>query len=185
MIIRIASFLLLTLTFLTSCSYRLGQGSITDQYQTISVPYVCGDLDGTLTAELIKQLEITGGLHYVNCQGDIQLLVNLVDLRDQNIGFRYYREHGDKITRCLVPTETRVTAVVEVKVVDLCTGQCVLGPVILKENVVFDYEYLNGDGVNIFSLGQLNDDDAARITAKTPLNKALARKIVEYVNESW
>lgn len=170
----------------TGCGYKFGQGSIPDVYSTVSVPYVCGDLDGSLTAAVIKEFEINGGLRYVNCGGSIELYINLLDLRDQNIGFRYDRDKRDRVTDCIVPTETRITAIAEVKVVEACTGKCILGPVILSSSVDFDHDYYSSrNGVNIFSLGQLNDIDAARDAVMKPLNRALARKMVEYVNESW
>jgi hypothetical protein len=171
---------------LVSCGYRFGQGSIPDKYSTISIPYACGDIDGGLTGAVIKEVELNGGLQYVNCGGSIELCINLLDLRDQNIGFRYDRNKENQITHCIVPTETRVTAIVEIKVIDKCSGKCVLGPVILSSSVDFDHDYYSSrNGVNVFSLGQLNDIDAARDAVRNPLNKALARKIVEYVNESW
>ncbi|MEM1283360.1 MAG: hypothetical protein AAGG81_07385 [Chlamydiota bacterium] len=170
----------------TGCGYRLGQGSIPDTYDTISVPYVCGDIDGALTSAIIKEIEANSGLSYTNHCGSLILSINLLDLRDQNIGFRYDRDKRDRVTDCIVPTETRITAIVEVKVIEACSGKIVMGPVILSSNKDFDHDYYSSrNGVNIFSLGQLNDIDAARDAVKTPLNRALARKIVEYVNESW
>lgn len=178
---------LLQLSFvLTSCGYRIGQGSIPDRYDSISVPYICGDIDGALTSAVIREFEANSGLKYVNSCGSLILSINLLDLRDQNIGFRYDRDKRDRITDCIVPTETRITAIVEVKVIEACSGKCVLGPVVLSSSVDFDHDYYSSrNGVNIFSLGQLNDIDAARDAVRTPLNRALARKIVEYVNESW
>lgn len=178
---------LLTLSLsISGCGYRLGQGCIPETYHTVSVPYICGDIDGGLTSAVIKEVEANSGLKYVNSGGSLILSINLLDLRDQNIGFRYDRDKRDRITHCIVPTETRITAIVEVKVTEACSGKCLLGPVVLSSSVDFDHDYYSSrNGVNIFSLGQLNDIDAARDAVKTPLNRALARKIVEYVNESW
>ena len=176
----------LSIWVLTSCGYHLGQGGVPGKYHTVSVPYACGDIDGGLTNAIIKEIEITGGLQYVNCDGATELLVNLLDLRDQNIGFRYDRDKRDCVTDCIIPTETRVVAIAEVKLIEAHSGKCVLGPVILSTSVDFDHDYYSSrNGVNIFSLGQLNDVDAARDAVRTPLYKALARKIVEYVSESW
>ncbi len=180
----IVTFLLLG--GLASCGYHIGQGMIPNEYNTISVPYALGDEDGSLTTSLIREVEISGGLSYVNSGGELELVVKLLDLRDQNIGFRYDRDSRDRLTDSIIPTETRLTAVAEVCVLDVCSGRQVVGPLILTSSVDFDHDYYSSrNGINIFSLGQLTDIDAARDAVRFPLNKALAKKIVEYINESW
>lgn len=171
---------------LTGCGYRFGQGTIPSIYRSISVPYVCGDKDGSLTAAIINEFEQSGGLITLTNRGDLLLKTNLIDLRDENIGFRYDRNKRGRLTKSVIPTETRISAVAEISVIERCSGRVILGPVILSASVDFDHDYYSSrNGINIFSLGQLSDIDAARDAVATPLNRALAQKIVEYVNESW
>lgn len=50
----------------------------------------------------------------------------------------------------------------------------------------FDHTYYTTrDRINVFSLGQLSDIDAARDAAMVPLNRALAERIVDFVMNSW
>lgn len=181
-------FLSLSAGLLSGCSgYQFGQGgTLADHYSTISVPYIEGDLDGSMTASLINELARSGCFQFRQCDGDLILKVKITDLRDENIGFRYDRKKKGELTHSIIPTETRLTAYSEVIVENSRTGCVVLGPVRVRACVDFDHDYYsNRDGVNIFSLGQLNDVDAAYDAAQTPLNQALARKIVDYLCNSW
>lgn len=184
----ICPLILLCASMLFSCScYQFGQGgTLATQYSTISVPYVEGDLDGSMTASIINELVRSGPFQFRQTDADLVLKVKVTDLRDENIGFRYDRKKKGKLTHSIIPTETRLTAYSEVVVENARTGCLVLGPVCVRACVDFDHDYYsNRDGVNIFSLGQLNDVDAAYDAAQKPLNQALARKIVDYLCNSW
>ena len=182
---RIIFFTIASL-FINSCGYRFGQSTIPSIYRTITVPYVDGDEDGALTAAIVKEIDQNGTLVYVDRCSELKLQVKLLDLRDQNIGFRYDRNRRGKLEHYIIPTETRLTLASEILVTESCSGKIVLGPLILTSFVDFDHDYYSSrNGINIFSLGQLTDIDAAKDAVKVPLNKNLAKKIVEYINESW
>jgi len=171
---------------LSSCGYRFSHGELASKYDTISVPYVQGDLDGTLTAQIVKQLSVTGALKYTRVAGDLILAAKILDVRDENIGFRYYRDKDGELTRETIPVETRLSITLEVAVIDAATGQAIRGPVILSAQTDFDHAYYSTrNAVNVFSLGQLTDFDEAYDAAKRPLNQELAKKIVDYVCDSW
>lgn len=171
---------------MSSCGYKISQGSIPSAYSTVTVPFVKGDEDGSFTSSLIREIEINSGLNYVDHHGDLELQVKLIDLREQNIGFRYDRNRRNEIINSIIPTETRIFIIAEVIVLEKYTCKTILGPVEVVTSVEFDHDYYSSrNGINIFSLGQLTDLDEARVAVKTPLYKALARKIVEYINESW
>lgn len=169
------------------CGYQFGQGgSLPNRYSTISVPYIEGDIDGSLTAAVISDIARSGVFEFRKSDGALVLKIKITDLRDDNIGFRYDRKKKGELTHSIIPTETRLTAYAEVVGEDAATGCVVLGPVRVMAFVDFDHDYYsNRDGVNIFSLGQLNDVDAAYDAAQAPLNQALARKIVDYVCDNW
>jgi hypothetical protein len=128
----------------------------------------------------------SGTFEYRREGGALLLQVDVIDTSDENIGFRYDRNKKGKIKKRLIPDETRTSILVEVSVVEVGTGTILLGPARLSANVEFDHDYYSSrNGVNIFSLGQLTDYDEAHSAARRPLNYALARKIVDYLNNNW
>lgn len=85
----------------------------------------------------------------------------------------------------MIPCETRVTAQLEVSLEDRYCNQ-VLPKVIITASLDFDHDYYSSrDSVNIFSLGQLSEVDAARDTVISPLNALISKKIVDYLSDSW
>lgn len=179
-------FFICLIAIFPSCGYQFGQGRLPSLYTSITVPYVEGDKDGFFTAELIKQLSLSGGFEYHRDCGALILKVVIIDFREENIDFRYDRNHEGRLTKSIIPTETRLTSIAEVVVIESASGKPILGPVRIAANVDFDHDYYSSrDGVNIFSLGQLSDYDEARDAAMTPLNRALAQKIVNYICDSW
>lgn len=171
---------------LSACHYEFGRNALSSDYHSICVPYAQGDTKGGLTNELIKKIASSGAFSYVSCDGDLILKVKFIELDDENIGFRYDRDNKGKLKRSIIPTETRIFATVEVSLIDSKTGILLRGPTRIKAVAEFDHcFYTSRCKENEFSLGQLNDIDAARDAVMTPLNRNLAEKIVDYVNHSW
>lgn len=171
---------------LTSCSYQIGTGELSNRYTTISIPYIEGDQEGELTAELIRQLSISGAFEYRPIGGALIVKVKVIELSDENIGFRYDREKKGNLKKAIIPTETRLTALAEVTVIEAGTNQVIRGPIQLSASVEFDHDYYRvRDAENIFSLGQLSDVYAAHDAVMYPLNRSLAEKITSYVLHSW
>lgn len=169
-----------------SCGYRTGYDGLPLEYRTIEVPFVQGDWDGELTNAIIRQISQTGAFEYRNHGANLTLLVQIIDFSDENIGFRYDRHKDGRLRDTIIPTETRLSALAEVSVVDSSSGTTILGPTRLSAYVDFDHDYYSSrNEVNVFSLGQLSDFDAANDAANTPLNNALARKIVDYISDNW
>ena len=173
---------LLAAFVLGSCGYHLGEGRSTQEHMTISVPYVEGDRDGMLTTAIVKQISQTGVFTYHQTDARYLLRVKIIEFRDDNIGFRYDRNKHERLIKSLIPAETRLKMVTEVVLLDSYTDQYVLGPVQIVATADFDHEdYTSRRGINIFSLGQLSDVDDAQDVAMTPLNRRMARKIVDFV----
>ena len=188
MVSKWVCFLLMqaVLCCLTSCNYQFGQGDLSQRYATISIPYAEGDLRGDLTAEVIRKLSSSGAFRYVNHGGDLILKIKVLELSEENIGFRYDRKKSGKLKKSIVPTETRVNALAEVSLVERGTGKILRGPVRIAANAEFDHTYYTTrDKINVFSLGQLSDIDAARDAAMIPLNRALADRIADFALNSW
>lgn len=173
-------------TLVSSCGYRFGYGGLSENYSTISVPYVEGDFDGSLTGAIISEIAKSGSFEYLRNGGALILQIKMIDLSDENIGFRYDRKKKGELTKSVIPTETRIKALIELIVLDAASGCVLLGPARLSAYIDFDHDYYSSrNGINIFSLGQLSDIDAAYDAVRKPLYYALARKIVEFVNDSW
>lgn len=171
---------------LSSCQYKFGFSDQSPYYSTITIPHVQGDLKGELTAEVIKKMSSSGAYRYVNCGSDYTLKITLLDTTEQNIDYRYDRKKTGKLKKNIVPTESRFISRVEVTLINTGTGKIVKGPACISASAEFDHTYYTTrDKINVFSLGQLNDIDVARDAAKTPLNRELAERIVDYVVNSW
>jgi hypothetical protein len=177
---------MLTLGSFTSCGYHHESDTAWVCYQTVSIDPIEGDWNGDLTAALVEQIAACSSIKYHHCGGDTLLHIDLEDPDEKNIGFRYSHHKDGKIRKSIIPTETRLTAAAQVSLIEAATGKTLLGPVKIKASVDFDHDYYTTrHGVNIFSLGQLNDYDEAYDAAYSPLIKALAQKIVEYIVEYW
>jgi hypothetical protein len=171
---------------LASCHYQFGRGELAQRYATISVPYAEGDQEGDLTTQVIKNLSTSGAFRYVNTGGDLILKIKLIEVRDENIDFRYDRKKRGKLKHSIIPTETRLTVLAEVSLIESGTGQMIRGPTQITASTEFDHTYYSTrDEINVFSLGQLTDIDAAQDAAMHPLNRHLAERIVDYVINSW
>lgn len=172
--------------FLCSCGYHVGQGDITSGYSTITIPYIDGDEYGLFTAELAREISVSGPLRYERCEGELTLRVSVIDYNYENVGFRYDRDKDGEKIKSVIPSETRVQAITEVSLIETASGSILLGPVQITAYLDFDHEYYNSwNGVNITSLGQLTDYDAAVDGSFKPLYQILAHKIADYVYDSW
>jgi hypothetical protein len=180
----IRSLILLVLCCVScGCGYQLASSN--PYYaKTIYVPFVDGDIDGDLTAAVIRQIASSNNLKYKECNTDLTLYVRILNDRSENIGFRYERNNEGMLTRTVIPTELRYSVLVEITVRD-AFGCDVVGPVRISANTDLDHDYyFTEHGVNEFSLGQLTDIDGARDAMVVPLNRKLAEKIVDYVSNS-
>lgn len=174
------------IALLPACGYQFSTTDIPAKYQTISIPYVINDSDGCLTQSVIRAVSEKIGPRYATCRGDLILLIEIIDIWEDNIGFRYDRNRKGKLTREVIPTESRSFITVEVQLIDGATSLPILGPVRLTEYLDFDHDYYESRyGENVLSLGQVIDLETARDTVQKPLYRLLANKIVEFVYESW
>jgi len=183
----VRKFVLLSLLLtLSSCGYRMGFGPIPNCYETISVPFIEGDQTGSLTAAIVEEISTSGAFTYCPCSADLTLNIILLEIKDKNIGFRYDRGENNEIQETIVPAETRLTAIAKVTLVDNRSCEIVSGPDIIKAKAEFDHEFNSSrDAVNVFSLGQVTEIEEAKVAAKRPLDRALAKKIVDYLISAW
>ncbi|MDR3624022.1 MAG: LPS assembly lipoprotein LptE [Chlamydiales bacterium] len=168
--------------FFCSCGYRLGSSSCLDTNKTIMIPYVRGDLDGTFTQELIKQVSRTTELRYVSSCADYILCVTFVDRKEDAIGYRYERTYENQLGKRLVASEERVTLIAKVELMDFRTKKVIAGPFCIADSINYDFApETSPQNDTTFSLGQLDFKPAAVDAARAPLHRSLAKKIVDYL----
>jgi hypothetical protein len=177
--ISCSCFLIAVLLFLaTSCGWHHARQTPS----TLSVPYVKGDSDGLLTAELIQQLEKQGTFSYAQNGGEYTLQVSLLDSKSENIGFRYDPKKLENGKRKTIPDETRRKLLAKVTVVNSASQKIILGPAYILGQADFDHEYYNlNSDTNKFSLGQLTDIDTTYDVVDIPLHRDLATQIAQYL----
>lgn len=113
------------------------------------------------------------------------MMVEIIDLDDENIGYRYAYKSKKKRTNTIEPVESRMRMVVELSLIDAATGCALFPSVRLAAAMDLDHDYnycVWRRGVTQFSLGQLTDADAAFEAVRAPLNRAMAQKIALYIN---
>ncbi len=79
------------------------------QALTLSIPYVVGDIDGDLTAAIVQEVISSPSFEHRTDQGQLLLIVKLIDTSDDNIGFRYEEIRNKEYKRSIIPVETRLS----------------------------------------------------------------------------
>jgi len=166
--------------FFSSCGF-MPANRFCEGVRSIAVDPICSDPQGRLRVILAQELVRSGSFYYSNCP-ELTLCVDILSFCDENIGFRYDHNGEGMLTKTLIPTETRTKVTCSVEVLDSCS-QTVMGPFCVSEEIDFDHDfYQNYDAVNVFSLGQVTDIEAAEEVALRPLYIKLAKKIVRYLS---
>lgn len=184
--LQLLSFCLLTLC-LTSCGWHLSNEyrQKSDQESnrpTITIPYVSGDHDGTMTTSLVAAIVKQGTFTYLQDGGTFTLQVALVDSKSENIGFRYDPEKLSNGKHKTIPSETRRKLLAKVTVVNNSTNEVVFGPSYILGTTDFDHQYYNvNHNTNTFSLGQLTDVDTTYDVVDTPLYRTLSQNIATFL----
>jgi hypothetical protein len=169
----------------SSCGYQSGSSLLIKKYKTISIPYVEGDREGHLTAEVAKQIASLGNLKYQADAGDLWLKIETVSSQRKAIGFRHTRDIDGNLTKNISPTEDRLLQEVVISVIESESGQVILGPATIKATIDYDYEAsVYKKPVLHESLGQLDQPLEAATLAHYPLYRELAKRIAYFVYHS-
>jgi hypothetical protein len=163
---------------------------------SISIPYVEGDNQGALTAEIIRQLDQSGIYDFVRKDGDLVLKVALVADSSGPIGYRYDRkEKSGKVEHNIMATENRRTLTAQVTLSSPATDEVAFGPLNIAASTDYDFVEVDSlkelsfiyDGkrekVMTFSLGQLDSVEGAQDAALVPIYRQLAQKIVAAIEK--
>jgi hypothetical protein len=178
---------------LCGCGYHFDAGEREGRTVTISVPYIKGDLEGKLNAQLVHALSASGHFDCVQNGGELILEASITGDGDERIGFRFDRNpQSGELRDNIIGTENRRTIIAVVTVIDPSTHTAVLGPQTVKADA--DYDYVDSNSIRDltfitnrgipekvldFSLGQLDSVDGAHDDASTVIYRHLAQKIVD------
>ncbi len=163
----------------------------------MTVPFIAGDEDGRLTAEVIRTLAASGLVDVVSSGGTYELQVAINQNGSENIGYRIDPQKVDgKVRNNLLACEGRKTMGIEAT---LYRGEEIAyGPYQLTSHA--EYDYVDGDSIQDltfidaagivvtvlpFSLGQLESVEAAQEAANRPLYSRIAQKIVDAISSAW
>lgn len=164
---------------------------------SVTVPFVKGDEDGRLTAEIIRKLGSSGLVDVVSSEGDYRLQVSILNSSVENIGYRQDPQKIDgKVRTSLLACEGRKTMAIEAA---LYRGDEIsFGPYSISSDA--EYDYVDGDSIRDltftnpagtlvtvlpFSLGQLESIESAQEAVTRPLYSRLAQKIVDALSSEW
>lgn len=189
--------LLILCNFLCGCGYRWQPDFPEGTRPTVTVPFVVGDDDGALTAEVIGSLSSSGIADVLSFGGEYQLQITILGEDNEKIGFRIDPQKVDgKVRKNLLASEGRRTMSVEA--VLLSGGEVAYGPYTIMADA--EYDYVDGDSIQDltfinpagtlvtvlpFSLGQLEPLESAQHAATKPLYRKLAQKIVDAISSDW
>jgi outer membrane lipopolysaccharide assembly protein LptE/RlpB len=183
----------ISLLMLSACGYHFENVQSENASVTISVPYIKGDPDGMLGAELTRALSSSGQFDCVQTGGMLILEVGIIAEGDNRIGYRFDRDPTNgKLRDNIIGTENRLTVSAEVKLMDAHTNQILVGPQVVKAYA--DYDYVDSNSIRDltfytpngvpekvldFSLGQLDSVEGAHDDAFAVIYRQLAQKIVD------
>lgn len=175
-----------------SCGYRWNPEQSPVK---IVVPYVVGDDDGTLTAQVIRTITATGSAIVLKEKGDYLLKICVANDQNQTVGYRRDKQKvRGKISKNIVSCEGRRTLTVNAVLYREATDTIVAGPFVITADS--DYDYVDGDSIQDlafvnsngvfttvlpFSLGQLESIEAAQEATSRNLYEKLAQKIADVV----
>ncbi len=188
-------FLLFLLT--TSCGYHWGKGQ-DQEFVSMNVPYAKGDLSGTLTAAIIRQISESSLFAYDSSSSALTLKVSLREAGSENIGYRHDRNHENHPKKSVLPTEGREKIQAEVMLVESGSEKPILGPFTVEaeedfdfitQNTLNDLTFINAQGMREsvlrFSMGQLEPLYSAQEAARKVAEERLAKKIVHLMMSKW
>jgi hypothetical protein len=181
------------MSLVTGCGYHFDHSEREGRAISVSVPYIKGDLEGHLNAELIRALTHSGHFDCVQNGGELLLEVAIIGDGDDRIGYRFDRNpESGELRDNIVGTENRRTIIAVITLIDSYTHTTLLGPQTVKMHA--DYDYVDSNSIRDltfitingvpekvldFSLGQLDSVDGAYDDTSTVIYRNLAQKIVD------
>lgn len=189
---RTKSLFFLLILF-SGCGYRFSPEFSNQKIPTVSVPYIEGDDDGTLTAELIRTLTASGLADIRSHDAEYRLKVKIENFQNQTIGYRRDKQKvSGEVRKNIVGREGRKSITAVFSLYKKNSEEIASGPFTLSADT--DYDYVDGDSIQDlafinsegtstvvlpFSLGQLESIESAQEASTKPLYEKLSQKIAD------
>lgn len=196
---RKAAALFLLCLYLPSCGYRWQPDFPTASRPTLTVPFIPGDEDGMLTAEIVRAVTASGLAYVRGHHPQYRLIIQIKNVQNQTIGYRRDPQKvNGKVRKNVLAAEGRKSVVVEATLYQADSEKIACGPYEITGDA--DYDYIDGDSIQDltftdakgvqqtvlpFSLGQLEPIESAQEAASRPLYASLAQKIVDAIFSEW
>jgi hypothetical protein len=181
------------LLFLLGCGYHFEGSQPQEEVVSVSIPYIKGDREGLLGAELVKALSASGLFDYDQSSAEFTLQVAIIADGDDRIGFRFDRDATTgKLRDNIIGTENRRSVSAQVTVINAHTQEVVLATQVVS--AIADYDYVDSNSIRDltfiepngtpqkvldFSLGQLDSVEGGHDDSSFLIYRLLAQKIVE------
>lgn len=183
---RILGFILLALS---SCQYHLVSNA---NDNTVGVPFIYGDKDGSFSKILIQELSSSGCCHFASRDTRYEVHAKIINDSSERIGFRYDRFADGELRPNIVGTETRRAITAEIELVDTIFDKVVFGPKTFVAHADYDYQdtdniidmsFVDPQGQRVlgfsYSLGQLNTVEGSQDVAVFAIYRSLSKKITD------
>ncbi|MDN3504740.1 MAG: hypothetical protein P0S95_04100 [Rhabdochlamydiaceae bacterium] len=188
------SFSIVILVFVTvGCGYHL---SSSNEPISVSIPFIIGDRNGTLTSAIIEEVSKCNNIEYGGSSAPYTLDLEFVSRNDEQIGYRYRTEDNNSaLIKNLAATESRQVVRVKVSLISKASHQPLIKPIVVEATI--DYDYVDSQSFNDLafidsagatttvlnrSLGQLDAPEDAKSISNNQLYHSLARKIAAALN---
>ena len=184
---------------LAGCGYRWQPDFPTESRPVLAIPFISGDEDGMLTAEIVRAISASGIAQVRGTNPHYRLAIQIKNAQNQTIGYRRdpQKVHG-KVRKNVLASEGRKSLLIEVTLYKANTDEIAYGPYEISGDA--EYDYIDGDSIQDltfidaqgiqqtvlpFSLGQLEPIESAQEAASRPLYASLAQKIVDAISSEW
>ncbi len=157
----------------------------------LDVPFIKGDKDGQLTAQVIQALSKSPFLKYDVSQPQVKIIAKILNNEAQQIGYQYRMKDNDaKVEHRLVPNEGRRLVKVEFTLEGFPDRKSYL----VQIEGTSDYDFVDPDSfkdlafyspsgqlatVLDFSLGQLDSEEGAKLASFSPCYEKIAYQFKE------
>src|SRR5258706_12209157 len=117
--LRLTCLFVLSIFLASGCGYHFEGNKVEGRTVTIAIPYIKGDLDGQLNAELLRALSSSGYFDCVQSGAELTLEASLTAEGDDRIGYRFDRNpESGQLRDNIVGTENRRAISVNVSLID-------------------------------------------------------------------